>query len=65
MTDKEKGMQNAGEMFRAFMMQQGIGNEVKQFTKSIHDLYKGLTDEGFTPTQAMEIVLTIVRGGMK
>lgn len=65
MSDKEQGMKNAGEMFRAFIAQQGFGDEAKNAARMMHDLYTSLKDEGFDEKQAMSIILTMVGAGAR
>ena len=65
MSNTDKGMENAGRMFKAFMAQQGMGDELKTASKMMFDLYTELKNAGFNRHQAMAILLTTIQGGMK
>ena len=62
MSSKEEGMRNAGEMFKAFMEQQGMTNNMKNAAHMMFDLYSELKKSGFTESQAMAILLTTIGG---
>lgn len=63
MSSKEEGMKNAGEMFRAFMEQQGMNSEIKKAAKLSHELYTELVNAGFNESQAMYILVHSISGG--
>jgi len=65
MSSKEEGMKNAGDMFRVFMEQQGLTNDLKNAAHMMFDLYSELKKAGFDEHQAMDILLTSISGGMK
>ena len=65
MSDKDQGMRNAGEMFRAFMEQQGMTNDLKKAAQMMYDLFSELIRAGFSEHQAMAILLTTLQGGLK
>ena len=58
-------MKNAGEMFRIFLEQQGMGNEAKIAAKQSYSFYSELKNAGFKEQQAMDILLTIIGGSIK
>lgn len=65
MSNKEEGMKNAGDMFRVFMEQQGMTNDLKNAAHMMFDLFSELKKSGFTESQAMAILLTTINGGTK
>lgn len=58
-------MKNAGEMFKAFMEQQGMNNEIKKAARMSRELYTELVNAGFSEGQAMYILVHSISGGGK